>query len=234
MLEIKNQRRALACVASLLMLVLLVGCASSGTPRREREPYVTKRDRTWKGAGIGAAAGAAGAVLAGKREADEILAGAAIGAVVGGSVGAYMDRQQEKIARIPGTEVERVDEDTLLVHFENDVLFDVDSTRIDSDGRQTLEEMTEVLEEYSKTAVIVQGHTDSTGSEEYNDDLSERRAESVRRYLVSLGVDPNRLATMGFGETAPVASNDSESGRRQNRRVDILLRAKAGPVRDAR
>ena len=233
MLEFKNQRRGAAWIASLLMLVLFVGCASSGAPRREREPYVTKRDRTWKGAGIGAAAGAAGAVLAGKREADEILAGAAIGAVVGGSVGAYMDRQQEKIARIPGTEVERVDEDTLLVHFENDVLFDVDSTRIDSDGRQTLEDLTGVLEEYSKTAVIVQGHTDSTGSEEHNDDLSERRAESVRRYLVSLGVDPDRLATMGFGETAPVASNDSESGRRQNRRVDILLRAKAGPVRDA-
>lgn len=233
MLEFKNQRRGAAWIASLLMLVLFVGCASSGAPRREREPYVTKRDRTWKGAGIGAAAGAAGAVLAGKREADEILAGAAIGAVVGGSVGAYMDHQQEKIARIPGTEVERVDEDTLLVHFENDVLFDVDSTRIDSDGRQALEDLSGVLEEYSKTAVIVQGHTDSTGSEEHNDDLSERRAESVRRYLVSLGVDPDRLATMGFGETAPVASNDSESGRRQNRRVDILLRAKAGPVRDA-
>jgi outer membrane protein OmpA-like peptidoglycan-associated protein len=232
MLEMRNQRRVAAWIASLLMLVLLVGCASSGAPRREREPYVTKRDRTWKGAGIGAAAGAAGAVLAGKREADEILAGAAIGAVVGGSVGAYMDRQQEKLARIPGTEVERVDEDTLLVHFENDVLFEVDSTRVDSDGRMTLEDVANVLEDYDKTAVVVQGHTDSTGSEEYNLDLSERRAESVRRYLTSLGVDSDRLATMGFGEESPVASNDSESGRRQNRRVDILLRAKAGPVRD--
>lgn len=234
MLDMRNQRRGVVWIASLLMLVLLVGCASSGAPRREREPYVTKRDRTWKGAGIGAAAGAAGAVLAGKREADEILAGAAIGAVVGGSVGAYMDRQQEKLARIPGTEVERVDEDTLLVHFENDVLFEVDSTRVDSDGRQALEEVADVLGEYDKTAVIVQGHTDATGSEEYNLDLSERRAEAVERYLVSLGVDRDRLATMGFGEESPVASNDSESGRRQNRRVDILLRAKAGPVRDAR
>jgi outer membrane protein OmpA-like peptidoglycan-associated protein len=232
MLEMRNQRRVAAWIASLLMLVLLVGCASSGAPRREREPYVTKRDRTWKGAGIGAAAGAAGAVLAGKREADEILAGAAIGAVIGGGVGAYMDAQQEKLARIPGTEVERVDEDTLLVHFENDVLFEVDSSRVDSDGRMTLEDVAGVLEDYDKTAVVVQGHTDSTGSEEYNLDLSERRAESVRRYLASLGVDPARLATMGFGEDSPVASNDSESGRRQNRRVDILLRAKAGPVRD--
>lgn len=233
MLEMRNQRGVVAWMASLLMLALLAGCASSGAPRREREPYVTKRDRTWKGAGIGAAAGAAGAVLAGKREADEILAGAAIGAVVGGSVGAYMDHQQEKLARIPGTEVERVDEDTLLVHFENDVLFEVDSTRVDSDGRLTLEEVADVLGEYDKTAIIVQGHTDSTGSDEYNLDLSERRAEAVERYLVSLGVDRDRLATMGFGEDSPVASNESESGRRQNRRVDILLRAKAGPVRDA-
>jgi len=232
MLEMRNQRRGLAWIASLLMLVLLVGCASSGAPRREREPYVTKRDRTWKGGAIGAAAGAAGAVLAGKREADEILAGAAIGAVIGGGVGAYMDAQQEKIARIPGTEVERVDEDTLLVHFENDVLFEVDSSRVDSDGRMTLEDLAGVLEDYDKTAVVVQGHTDSTGSEEYNLELSERRAEAVRRYLSTLGVDPGRLATMGFGEESPVASNDSESGRRQNRRVDILLRAKAGPVRD--
>jgi len=232
MLEMRNHRRGAAWIASLLMLVLFVGCASSGAPRQEREPYVTKRDRTWKGAGIGAAAGAAGAVLAGKREADEILAGAAIGAVIGGGVGAYMDAQQEKLARIPGTEVERVDEDTLLVHFENDVLFDVDSSRVDSDGRQTLEDLSGVLEDYDKTAVVVQGHTDSTGSEEHNLELSERRAEAVRRYLASVGVDPARLATMGFGEDSPVASNDSESGRQQNRRVDILLRAKAGPVRD--
>ena len=139
MLDIKNKRGVAAGAASLLMLALLGGCASSSAPRREREPYVTKRDRTWKGAGIGAAAGAAGAVLMGKREADEILAGAAIGAVVGGSVGAYMDAQQEKLARIPGTQVERVDDNTLLVHFDNDVLFDVDSTRVDSDGRQALQ-----------------------------------------------------------------------------------------------
>src|SRR5687768_3833440 len=204
MLEMRNQRRVAAWVASLLMLVLLVGCASSGAPRREREPYVTKRDRTWKGAGVGAAAGAAGAVLAGKREADEILAGAAIGAVIGGGVGAYMDAQQEKLARIPGTEVERVGEDTLLVHFDNDVLFAVDSSVVDSDGRGALQDVAGVLEEYPKTAVVVQGHTDATGSEEHNQSLSERRASAVRNQLVNEGVDPDRLATMGFGESSPV------------------------------
>src|SRR5215213_10065533 len=189
MLEMRNYRRGAAWIASLLMLVLLVGCASSGAPRREREPYVTKRDRTYKGAGIGAAAGAAAAVLTGKREADEILAGAAIGAVIGGGIGAYMDAQQEKLARIPGTTVERVGEDTLLVHFESDVLFDVDSATLDSDGRATLEDVAGVVDEYKKTAVVVQGHTDSTGSEEHNQELSERRADAVRAYLVSRGVD---------------------------------------------
>jgi outer membrane protein OmpA-like peptidoglycan-associated protein len=195
---------------------------------------VTKHDRTIKGAGIGAAAGAAGAILAGKRQADEILAGAAIGGVIGAGVGAYMDAQQEKMARIPGTTVERVDENTLLVHFENDVLFDVNSAALDGDGRATLDDVAGVLNQYPKTAVVVQGHTDSTGTEEHNQELSERRAGSVRGYLVNRGVDSDRLAAIGYGETYPVASNDSESGRQQNRRVDILLRAKTGPLKEGR
>jgi outer membrane protein OmpA-like peptidoglycan-associated protein len=232
MFATRNNKLTAAGLASLLSLSLLAGCAS--TAPRQREPYTTKRDRTWKGAGIGAAAGAAGAVLAGKREADEILAGAAIGAVVGGGVGAYMDRQQEKLARIPGTTVERVGEDTLLVHFDSDVLFGVDSAVIDADGRATLEDVAGVLGEYPKTAVVVQGHTDATGGEEHNQTLSERRATSVRNYLVGRGVEDGRLAAIGYGEGYPVADNDSESGRRLNRRVDILLKADAGPLRQGR
>ncbi len=232
MFATRNNKVMATGLASLLALSLLAGCAS--TAPRQREPYVTKRDRTVKGASVGAVAGAAGAVLAGKRQADEILAGAAIGAVVGGGVGAYMDHQQEKLARIPGTTVERVGEDTLLVHFNSDVLFDVNSATIDSDGRSTLEDVAGVLNQYPKTAVVVQGHTDSTGSEEYNQNLSEHRATSVRSYLTGRGVDADRLAAVGFGEGSPVASNDSESGRRQNRRVDILLKANAGPLREGR
>lgn len=213
-----------APLAGLVVATLLAGCA---TVQRERQPYSTRRDKTVKGAGVGAAAGAVGAVLAGKREADEILAGAAIGAGIGAGVGAYMDAQEEKIARIPGTTVERIDERTLLVHFESDVLFAVDSSSIDSDGRYTLEEVAGVLGEYPKTAVIIQGHTDSTGSDEHNQGLSERRADSVYRYLMSQGVDGERMSAVGFGETEPVASNASESGRQRNRRVDLMLRAKA-------
>lgn len=217
-------------LAALLALTTFAGCAGRGgdAPRtRRNEPYMTKRDKTLKGAGIGAAAGAAGAVIAGKREADEILVGAAIGAGVGAGVGAYMDAQEEKLARIPGTTVERVDEDTLLVHFDDDVLFEVDSAMIGGSGRDTLEQVAEVLGEYRKTAVVVQGHTDSTGPETYNEQLSNRRAGAVESYLVGRGVDRGRITSEGYGEAYPVASNATESGRQLNRRVDVLIKAKA-------
>jgi outer membrane protein OmpA-like peptidoglycan-associated protein len=138
-----------------------------------------------------------------------------------------MDAQQEKLARIPGTTVERVDDQTLLVHFDSDVLFAVDSSALSGSARSNLDQVSDVLNEYNKTAVVVQGHTDSTGSEQHNQELSERRASSVENYLVDRGVDPKRLAALGYGETAPVASNDTAGGRQQNRRVDIMLRARA-------
>jgi outer membrane protein OmpA-like peptidoglycan-associated protein len=230
MLDLRKMKPFGSLTASVLILSLFAGCASTA-PRREPRERVTQRDRTYKGTGIGAAAGAAAAILKGEREADEILAGAAIGAVIGGGIGAYMDAQQEKLARIPGTSVERVGEDTLLVHFDSDILFDVNSATLDSDGRATLEDVAGVVDEYKKTAVVVQGHTDSTGSEELNQGLSERRANAVRAYMVSRGVDADRVAAVGMGEGYPVSSNDSESGRQQNRRVDILLKASAGPLR---
>jgi outer membrane protein OmpA-like peptidoglycan-associated protein len=138
-----------------------------------------------------------------------------------------MDAQEEKLARIPGTTVERVGDDTLLVHFDSDVLFAVDSASLTAPSRQTLEEVAAVLTEYSKTAVVVQGHTDSTGGEEHNQSLSERRAAAVRGYLIGRGVDAGRLAAVGYGEDMPVASNASAAGRQQNRRVDVLLKARA-------
>lgn len=213
-------RRVAAAVA---VLSLAAACGTMG----ERQPRSTTRDRTIVGAGVGAVVGAAGAVIAGKEEADEILAGAAIGAVVGGGVGAYMDRQEERLARIPGTTVERVSDDTILVHFDSDVLFDVDSAALRGASQSTLTDVASVLQEYPKTAVVIQGHTDSTGSEAHNEELSGRRARSVQSFLSLRGVDDARMTTMPMGELYPVASNDSESGRQQNRRVDILLKAKA-------
>jgi outer membrane protein OmpA-like peptidoglycan-associated protein len=211
-------------IVLFLMAALLAGTAA------DAQRY-TRRDRMWKGAGIGAAIGAAGAYVTGRRQADEILAGAAIGGVVGGAIGAYMDRQQERLGHIPGTRVERLGEDTLLVHFNSDVLFDSGSAVLDSDGRSALEQAADVINDYRKTAVVVQGHTDALGSEESNQTLSERRARAVANYLTNRGVDPGRMTALGFGENAPVASNSSAYGRQKNRRVDVLLKAKSGPLR---
>lgn len=208
-------------LALLVVWLLAAGCAGL------RGPYTTDRDKTAKGAGIGAASGAAAALLLGEREADEILARAAIGAGIGAGVGAYLDAQEEQLARIPGTSVERISDDTLLVRFDSNVLFDVDSSIVDSQGAATLDRVASVLVEHRKTAVIIQGHTDSTGSETHNLELSERRAAAVRNHLVGRGVDPVRMTATGLGEAYPVASNDTSHGRQLNRRTDILLKAKA-------
>ena len=219
-----STRRRAAAAMVVLMLIVVSGCAARrGDDGRER---TTARDKTKKGAMIGAGAGAVLGAVIGEGEADEILASAAIGAGIGAGVGAYMDAQEEKLARIPGTTVERVGDDMLLVHFESDVLFDVDSSQLDPGARASLDQAVSVFVEYPKTAIVVQGHTDSTGSESYNQELSERRAGAVRNYLISRGVDADRMAAVGFGEGQPVASNDTATGRQQNRRVDLLLKAK--------
>jgi outer membrane protein OmpA-like peptidoglycan-associated protein len=208
-------------IALTLFAILIAACTSV------RGPYETKRDNTKKGAGIGAAAGAVGALLLGEREADEILAGAAIGAAVGAGTGAYMDKQEERFARIPGTSIERISRDVLLVHFDSSILFDVDSATVRPEGRGALEQVGGVLNDFPKTAVVVQGHTDSTGSEQHNLALSQSRAEAARNYLVARGVTAGRMTALGYGEGYPVASNGTSWGRQQNRRVDVLLKAKA-------
>jgi len=210
-------------ILALFLVVTLTGCAAlTGGD----DGYTTKRDKTKKGAAIGAASGAVLGAVLGEGELDEILAGAAIGAGIGAGVGAYMDRQQEKLAQIPGTTVERVGEDMLLVHFESDVLFAVDSATLNSQSRSALDEAASVFVEFPKTAIISQGHTDATGSDSHNQDLSERRAMSVANYLTGQGVDPVRITSVGYGEAHPVASNDTTNGRTLNRRVDLLLKAK--------
>lgn len=201
-----------------LLCAVLVGCASTMT---------TSRDKTARGAGIGAASGAVIGAIVGEGEVDKILAGAAIGAVVGASIGAYMDAQEEKLARIPNTRVERVGEDMLLVRFDSDVFFAVDSAMLNPGSQNNLNVTAGVLMEFNKTAVIVQGHTDSTGSEQYNQALSERRAQSVFNHLIGYGVGADRMTAVGYGEGYPIADNATSEGRQLNRRVDLLLKAKA-------
>jgi outer membrane protein OmpA-like peptidoglycan-associated protein len=215
--------------ALLLAAGLLSGCAGarrqdSVVPPAPPAP-AERHDKTVRGAGIGAAAGAAGALLLGKRAADEILVGAAIGAVAGAGVGAYLDSQERKLANIPGTTVERTDKDTLMVRFDSDVLFEAGSARPTAQSLATLAEVGDVLVRYPKTAVVVQGHTDATGTSALNQELSEQRALAVKDLLVDRGVAARRMAAIGHGELYPIASNSFEEGRRRNRRVTIMLRA---------
>ncbi|MDH3626032.1 MAG: OmpA family protein [Acidobacteriota bacterium] len=216
-------------ISRLLVLVVAAtvltssGCAFFSAATEE---HTTDRDKMKKGAAIGAASGAVLGAVLGEGELDEILAGAAIGAGVGAGVGTYMDNQEEKLAKIPGTTIERKDKDLLLVRFDSDILFAVDSAELSGSSYSALEQAAAVLVEYKKTAIISQGHTDSTGSDEHNQGLSERRAQSVARYLMENGIDSSRITSLGYGESHPVDDNSTTAGRERNRRVDLLLKAK--------
>jgi outer membrane protein OmpA-like peptidoglycan-associated protein len=214
-----TKKTVVATLACVVVAGLLAGCAYF-------EQDYTKRDKTARGAAIGAASGAVLGAVIGEGELDEILASAAIGAGIGAGVGAYMDHQEEELAQIPGTTVERVEENLLLVRFDSDVLFDVDSALLTATSQAALNDAAAVFLEYRKTAIIAQGHTDSTGSESYNQELSERRAKAVMNYLIAQGVDAARITAVGYGEAHPVADNGTAAGRSLNRRVDLLLKAK--------
>jgi outer membrane protein OmpA-like peptidoglycan-associated protein len=195
-------------------IIILSGCKSM--------------NKTQKGAAIGTAGGAAtGAVIG--RAAGNTAMGAIIGAAVGGVTGAVigrkMDKQAEEIKNeVPGAKVERVGEG-IVVEFNNKVLFAVDKSALSSAAESNLNELKDVLTKYPDTNIEIQGHTDSDGSDPYNDKLSNRRASSVASYLREKGVPSSRIVTKGFGETAPKYSNASEDGKSQNRRVEFLITA---------
>jgi len=222
-----RKHRSTVWLVILLSVVMVLATGCEAIKREINSDPTTKRDKTKKGAAIGAASGAVLGALLGEGELDEVLAGAAIGAGIGAGIGVYMDKQEEKLAQIPGTTVERVDDDKLLVHFESDILFAVNSSELSSAAMGGLDQAAEVFVEFPKTAIIAQGHTDSTGSDDYNQQLSERRAMSVRNYLSSRGIDSVRILAEGYGEAYPVADNTTTTGRDQNRRVDLLIKGKA-------
>jgi outer membrane protein OmpA-like peptidoglycan-associated protein len=181
-------------------------------------------------AGIGAIGGALGGyllgdVIGGRNDRTEKILGAGIGALAGAGVGYYMDEQERKLrAQTAGSGVEVVRQgDELLLRMPSGITFATDQSSIQPQFYTTLNEVGTTLKEYPKTTIDVLGHTDSTGSDSYNQTLSERRARSVSDYLAAQGVQSIRLATRGYGESQPVASNDTESGRAQNRRVEIRV-----------
>src|SRR5690606_19938885 len=199
----------------------LAGCATTASD--PNDPYA----KTKQGAMIGAAAGAIAGLFVGDGELDEVLGGAAVGAGLGAGVGVYMDKQQRELEEIEAAEVERIDEETLRISFDSDILFAVDSSVLSNTSKRSLDEFALVMQEYPKTAILVQGYTDSTGSEEHNLALSQRRAQSVQNHLSLRGVDDSRMNAIGYGEDYPVADNTTEAGRQQNRRVEILVKGKA-------
>lgn len=190
----------------------------------------TSRDKTKKGAVIGGVAGAiAGAIIHNNRGSGNAKRGAVIGGAVGAAtgaiVGAMMDKQERELRQIEGIDVARTDEDELRVTVRNEILFDTNSSSLRSSSRDELREMADVFNKYNDTTIVVAGHADSTGSDSYNQRLSTRRANSVAGYLEDLGVRGSRIDAVGYGESRPKASNSTASGRQQNRRVEIYVRA---------
>jgi outer membrane protein OmpA-like peptidoglycan-associated protein len=190
-------------------------------------PYTreTQTSKAAKGAGIGAAAGAVVGLLTKGDKLQNALIGAGVGALAGGGVGYYMDVQEAKLRqRLEGTgvSVTRMG-DNITLNMPSNITFALNSSDLNAQFFSALDGVSMVLKEYDKTVIEVAGHTDSSGSDQYNQSLSERRAQAVSGYLSSHGVKAQRLIPIGAGEGHPVASNDTEQGRAANRRVELTI-----------
>lgn len=206
-------------VASAL-LVFASACTTVNPYTKEQQT-----SKVVKGAGIGAAAGAVVGLLTKGDKLQNALIGAGVGAVAGGGVGYYMDVQEAKLRqKLEGTgvSVTRMG-DNITLNMPSSITFALNSADLNAQFYNALDGVSMVLKEYDKTIVEVAGHTDSSGSDQYNQALSERRAQAVASYLGSHGVASKRLITVGAGETRPVASNDTEQGRAANRRVELTI-----------
>lgn len=186
----------------------------------------SKATRTQKGAVIGAAAGGTLGAIIGKKVGNTAV-GAIIGGAVGGTAGAYigrkMDRQAEEIKNtIPNAEVIREGEG-IIVKFDSGILFDVNQTDLKTNARTNIENLAKSLQNNPETDILIVGHTDATGTENYNMKLSERRAAAVKSYIIGQGIPSIRLSTQGRGEMESIADNETEDGRALNRRVEIVI-----------
>jgi len=204
----------LSLITVLSAVLLFSGCSSL--------------NKTQKGGAVGVVAGGAMGAVIGKATGNTAL-GAIIGATVGGATGAVighqMDKQAEEIKKtVPDAKVERVGEG-IVVEFSSNVLFGFDKSALSADAKTNLDKLVKVLNTYPDTDIEVQGHTDSKGSESYNMNLSIERASAVSNYLRVNGIVTSRISIKGFGETVPKYSNDTDSGRSQNRRVEFLITA---------
>lgn len=193
------------------------------------DPYTgeEKTSSATKGSIIGAIGGAAiGAATSSKSDRGKgALIGAASGAAIGGGIGYYMDKQEAELRhKLEGTGVRVVrNGDQIELVMPGNITFDLNQSSIKPSFTGTLESVSLVLIEYDKTIIQIEGHTDSSGSESYNQLLSEQRASSVRDFMLNQGIEPKRTRAVGYGERYPVASNDTPAGREQNRRVELTL-----------
>jgi len=210
--------------AKLLLTVLcsifIVACATTDPWTGEQ-----RTSRTGQGVAIGAGIGAVIGAISGGDRLERAAIGAGIGALSGAAIGNYMDRQEAELReQLRGTGVSITRRgDEIILNMPGNVTFDFDSASLRPEFFDVLDSVALVVNEFEQTVLIIDGHTDARGSESYNLDLSQQRAESVERYLISQQVLPVRVAAYGYGEQYPIADNDSEAGRARNRRVELTL-----------
>ena len=218
-----NIRSSKMILAMTVATVFVSGCTTLDAYTREE-----KTSSATKGALIGAAAGAVVGLISGDDAVERrqhAMIGAGLGALAGGAIGGYQDKQEAALrAELEGTGVSVVrNGDNITLNMPGNVTFATDSSDLSPAFFSVLNSVGKVLAEFEQTVVEVAGHTDSTGSDAYNQGLSERRANSVSTYLKGQGVISQRIITLGMGEGRPVADNSSESGRQANRRVEITM-----------
>jgi outer membrane protein OmpA-like peptidoglycan-associated protein len=214
-------------LVAILAGVALAGCADGSGGGFSNRPLESWEGGALIGAGVGAAVGA---IAYHKDRTKGAVLGAVGGGLAGGAVGAYMDSQKRDLEKNLAKEIqagqaqiEKLPNNVVRITMTSQTAFDTNSSDIKAGFDSTMDKLADVVVRYAKTTLTVVGHTDNVGSNDYNQKLSERRAHAVAQYFESKRVNPMRLAISGKGETAPVASNASESGRQANRRVEIYV-----------
>ena len=223
-------------IATAVSAALLAGCATTGggyygsnpPPQQQTDPNQEGMSRTQRGALIGAAAGVVAGLLSGDDATERrqhALIGAGVGGLAGGAIGRYQDNQERALReRMQGTGVDVVREgDHITLDMPEAITFAFNSSTLNRNAYSVLDRVADTLREYDQTMIEVAGHTDSIGSDAYNDKLSRERAQSVANYLISRGISGQRLIITGAGERYPIASNDTEAGRAENRRVEMTI-----------
>ena len=202
------------CALTMILALSLTACASNPNARN-----------TQNGAAIGAVLGAILGKATGDHDKSRYVWGAAVGAIAGSAIGSYMDKQEAELKQQlanTGIEVIRNGNNIDLI-LPGDITFATNSVSVSGQFNPVLQDVARVLNSYPKTILMIEGHTDSTGSEHYNQALSERRADAVRSVLIVNNVNTNRMTTVGMGEYQPKASNTTEKGKQQNRRVELTI-----------